>query len=126
MTEEDRAVRIKQEYTVFKTSPAEAMDKMYSDLAEHAASEDLLLPLTRMKNAINAEQASTTRISRFNEGVMVLSMVIYTGDDQAARQALAVVVGDSFGRDLMREHIVDVNKVLNGVVDIVRCALLND
>jgi len=126
LTEEDRAVRIKQEYTVFKTSPTEAMDKMYSDLTEHAASEDLLLPLTRMKNAINAEQASTTRISRFNEGVMVLSMVIYTGDDQAARQALAVVVGDSFGRDLMREHIVDVNKVLNGVVDIVRCALLND
>jgi len=123
LTVEDRAVHIKQEYTVFKSSPVEVKDKMYSDLAAHAASEDLLPPLTRMKNAVDAEQTSTTRISRFNDGIMVLSMVIYTGDDQAAWQASAVVVGDSFGRDIMQEHIVDVKKALNGVVDIVQCVV---
>ena len=97
------------------------MDKMYSDLAEHGASEELLPPLTRVKNAVDAAQASATRISRFNDGVMVFSMVVYAGDDQAARQASAIVVGDSFGREILQENFVDVKKALNGVVDTVRC-----
>jgi len=97
LTVENHAVHIKQEYTVFKSSPAEVMDKMYLDLTAHAASENLLLPLTCIKNAIDAEQALATRITRFNDGIMVFSMVIYTGNNQAAWQASAIVVRDSFG-----------------------------
>lgn len=95
------------------------MDEMYSELAAQGATE-LLPPLTRMRNAVDTAQASATRISRFNDGVMVFSMVIYAGEDQAARQASAIVVGDSFGRDILQDHFVDVKQALNGVVDTVR------
>jgi hypothetical protein len=101
------------------------MDTMYSELAMHgAASRDLLPPLTRMRNAVDAAQASATRISRFNEGVLIFSMVVYAGEDQAARQASAIVVGDLFGREIMQEHFVDVKMALNGVGDTVRCVSL--
>jgi uncharacterized protein with von Willebrand factor type A (vWA) domain len=96
------------------------MDEMYSELAANGATGDLLPPLTRMRNAVEAAQASATRISRFNDGVMVFSMVVYAGEDQAARQASAIIVGDSFGRDILQEHFVDVKQALNGVVDTVR------
>jgi hypothetical protein len=97
------------------------MDQMYEDLATHGASAgNLLAPLTRIRHAVDAAQASATRISRFNEGVFVFSMVVYAGEDQAARQASSIVVGDSFGWEIMQENIVDVRKALNGLVDTVR------
>jgi hypothetical protein len=99
------------------------IDQMYSELVAHGASGDLLPPLTRVRHAIDAAQASATRISRFNDGVMVFSMVIYAGDDQAAKQASAIVVGDSFGQEMLQENFLDVRKALNGVVDTVRCVL---
>lgn len=93
---------------------------MYKELAEHAAGDNLLPPLTRMQNAINAAQASATRLSRFNPGVNIFSMVVYTGEDQAARQASAVVVGNAFGREVLAENIVDITQALNGVADTLR------
>ncbi len=56
---------------------------------------------------MDAAQASAMRISHFNKGVFVFSMV---------------VVGDSFGRGILQENIIDVRKALNGMVDTVRCA----
>jgi len=99
------------------------MDQMYSDLTAHGANAgNLLSPLTRIRHAVDAAQASATRISHFNEGVFVFSMVVYAGDEQAARQASSIVVGDSFGRGILQENIIDVRKALNGMVDTVRCA----
>lgn len=95
---------------------------MYSDLAALEEDPEKLVPaLTRIRNAVDATQASNTKHSRGNEGIHILSVVVYAGDDQAARQASAIVVGDSFARDIVRENIVDVQKVLNGVADSVRC-----
>jgi len=98
---------------------------MYSDLATLGEDPEKLVPaLTRIRNAVDAIQASNTRHSRGNEGVHVLSVVVYAGDDQAARQASSIIVGDSFARDIIRENFVDVQKVLNGVADCIRCVLL--
>ena len=117
---EVRAIRIKQEYTAFKDGPPETIDQMYSDLAAHGVGDELLPALTRMRNAIKDSRDSATRICQNNEGIMVFSMVIYAGDDQAARQASAVVVGDSFSREILQENVVNVKQALNGVVDTVR------
>jgi hypothetical protein len=97
---------------------------MYTELAAHGEGAGNLLPaLTRMRNAIDAAQASATRISRFNEGVVLFTMVVYAGEDQAARQASAIVVGDLLGRDLLQEHVVDVKLALSGVGDTIRYGL---
>jgi hypothetical protein len=120
LTVEARAIRIKQEYAAFKDGPPEAIDQMYSDLAAHGVGDELLPALTRMRNAIKDSRDSATRICRNNEGIMVFSMVIYAGNDQAARQASAVVVGDSFSREILQENVVNVKQALNGVVDTVR------
>lgn len=106
---------------MFKCGPAEGFDRMYSDLVEHGQDPANLLPaLTRMRNATDTLQASVTRISRWNEGVIVYGLVLYVGDDQAARQASAIVVGDLCGREVLQEHGIEVQAVVNGVADTVR------
>jgi hypothetical protein len=113
-------MRIKEEYEVFKHGPADGFDQMYADLVEHGQDPANLLPaLTRMRNATDTLQASVTRISRWNEGVIVYGMVLYIGDDQAARQASSIVVGDLCGREVLQEHFVEVQTVVNGVADTV-------
>ena len=98
---------------------------MYLDLATLGEDPDKLVPaLTRIQNAVDTIQASNTRHSHGNEGVHILSVVIYAGDDQAARQVSSIIVGDSFARDILRENFVDVQKVLNGVADCIWCILL--
>jgi len=117
-------VRVKEEYLIFKEGRPETLEMMYSDLA--ALGEDpekLVPPLTRVRNAVDATQASNTKNSRDNEGVHILSVVVYAGDNQAARQASCIIVGDSFTQDIVKENYVDVQKVLNGVADSIRCVL---
>jgi hypothetical protein len=114
-------MRIKEEYEVFKHGPADGFDQMYADLVEHGQDPANLLPaLTRMRNATDTLQASVTRISRWNEGVIVYGMVLYVGDDQAARQASSIVVGNLCGREVLQEHFVEVQTVVNGVADTVQ------
>ena len=93
---------------------------MYSDLA--ALEEDLekLVPaLTCIQNAVDATQASNMKHSHGNERIHILSVVVYVSDDQAARQASAIIMGNSFACDIVRENIVDVQKILNDVADFV-------
>ena len=95
---------------------------MYSDLAVLEEDLEKLVPaLTHIWNAVDATQASNMKHSHGNEGIHILLVVIYASDDQAARQASAIIMGDSFAQDIVRENIVDVQKVLNGVVDSVWC-----
>ena len=65
------------------------MEKMYSDLAALEEDPEKLVPaLTHIWNAVNATQASNMKHSHGNKGIHILSVVIYAGDDQAARPAL--------------------------------------
>jgi hypothetical protein len=120
-TAQDRAARIKKEYVAFKEGPPELLEEMYSDLMEHGKDPANLLPaLTRVRHTVDGAQASATKLTRDNEGVFVFTIVVYAGDDQAARQASSIVIGESLGRELVQENYVDIRKTLNGVADTIR------
>jgi len=102
------------------------LEEMYSDLMEHGADPANLLPaLTRVRHAVDGSQAFATKLTRNNEGLFVFTIVVYAGDDQAARQASSIVIGESLGRELVQENFVDVQKALNGVVDTIRCVVFH-
>lgn len=94
---------------------------MYSDLMEHGKDPANLLPaLTRVRHTVDGAQAAATKLTRDNEGVFVFTIVVYAGDDQAARQASSIVIGESLGRELVQENYLDIQRTLNGVADAIR------
>lgn len=91
-------MHIKKEYVAFKEGLPELLEEMYSDLMEHRKDPANLLPaLTHVQHTVNGTQASTTKLTHDNEAVFVFTIIVYTGDDQAARQASSIVIGESLG-----------------------------
>ena len=94
---------------------------MYSDLMECGADPANLLPaLTRVRHAIDAAQASTTKLMHDSEGLFVFMIIVYAGDNQAVRQASSIVIRESLGQELVQENFMEVQKTLNGVADTIR------
>ena len=85
--------------------------------------ENLISAFTCMQNTTDIIQASVTRVSHWNEGIIVFGLVIYAGIDQAAWQASAIIVGDLYDCKVLQKNFVDVQKILNGVADTVWCVL---
>jgi len=55
-----------------------------------------------------------------NEGVFVFTIIVYAGEDQAARQASSIVIGESLGREFVQENYLDIQKTLNGIADAIQ------
>lgn len=105
----------------FKEGPPELFEEMYSDLMKRGKDPANLLPaLTHVRHTVDGAQASATKLTCDNEGVFVFTIVVYAGDDQAARQASSIIIGESLGRELVQENFLDIQKTLNGIADAIR------
>jgi len=114
-------LQFKKEYVAFKEGPLELFEEMYSDLMEHGKDPANLLPaLTRVRYTVDGAQASATKLTHDNEGVFMFTIIVYAGEDQAARQAPSIVIGESLGRELVQENYLDIQKTLNGIADAIQ------